>query len=415
MGSLEKNIIYNMDCLEGLKTLPDNSVDSIITDPPYELGFMEKAWDKSGIAYNVELWAECLRVLKPGGHLLSFGGSRTYHRMVCAIEDAGFEIRDTIMYLYGSGMPKGYNIAKGIEGLLTKGSSNTTAFKDLSKKNEKKQTIGLNKMNYVQDARPANYEQGGCFDLDATTEEAKNWEGWNTTLKPAHEPIVVARKPISEKNIATNILKWGVGGINIDACRVEHNEKVKTTKRNGRKDAAVLNDESCGFDNTKNVMASADPKGRFPSNIILDEVAATMLDEQSGERKAGGKVKGTEPSHTGQNGIYNTYGRVENQPYGDTGGASRFFYTSKASKKERGNDNDHPTVKPQALITYLLKLVTPPNGIVLDPFMGSGTLAVCCTKEGNFNYVGFEREKHYCEIAEKRIKEVIEGDNDGSK
>jgi len=167
------NTIVHIDCIEGMKRLKDNSIDSIITDPPYELGFMGKSWDSTGIAYNVDVWKECLRVLKPGGHLLSFGGSRTYHRMACAIEDAGFEVRDQIMWIYGSGMPKSYNIAKGIEGLLTTGSSNTKDYKKLNKKNVRTESTGFHKMHFEHGDRPADYGDNIKFDLDATTNEAK--------------------------------------------------------------------------------------------------------------------------------------------------------------------------------------------------------------------------------------------------
>jgi len=346
--ALELNLIYNMDCREGLKLLEDNSIDSIVTDPPYELGFMGKSWDKTGIAYNVELWHECLRVLKPGGHLLAFGGTRTYHRMACAIEDAGFEIRDCIQWLYGTGFPKSHNISKAID----------------KKLGAEREVVGYTK------GRSSPIHGGGqSVGKDdpvtvSATPESQEWDGWGTCLKPANEPIVLARKPISEKTIAENVMKWGTGGLNIDGCRLNTLPRKTGTK--------PTSDGPTGTGNTlvgssKNRQAEYDMlnKGRFPANVILDEEAGKLLDEQKG-------------------------------------GASRFFYCAKASKKERGEGNNHPTVKPLSLIKYLVTLVTPPDGVCLDPFEGSGTHALACINLG-FNFIGFELNKDYYNIAIARI------------
>ena len=389
---LELNKIHNIDCLDGLKLLDDNSIDSIVTDPPYELGFMGKAWDSTGIAYNVEVWQECLRVLKPGGHLLAFGGTRTYHRMACAIEDAGFEIRDQIQWIYGSGFPKSYNISKGIDKKQGAEREVVGEYKHPTAKNGKRTG---SKSPFQAEDSPLD----GSYQITtSTTNEAKQWDGWGTALKPANEPIVVARKPLSEKTVAENVLKWGTGGININDCRVG-----ETGARNNgskpREDGYAKNDIYGKYKPTERVDYN---QGRFPANVILDEEAGKMMDEQSGERKAGGKVKGSEPSKTGQNGIYHIWERVENQPFNDTGGASRFFYCAKASKKERGEGNNHPTVKPISLIKYLITLVTPPDGICLDPFEGSGTHSIAC-KELDFQYIGFELDEKYCQIAETRL------------
>lgn len=346
-----------MDCLDGMKLLDDNSVDSIVTDPPYELGFMGKKWDSTGIAYNVELWKECLRVLKPGGHLLAFGGTRTYHRMTCAIEDAGFEIRDCIMWIYGSGMPKSHDISKAIDKKLG-------AERKVIARKKKLQSYGYEGNNVYG----GDVDRGGIQEITApATPEAQQWAGWGTCLKPAHEPIVVARKPISEKTVAENVMKWGTGGLNIDGCRLNTLPRKTGTK--------PTSDEATGTGNTlvgssKNRQAEYDMlnKGRFPANVILDEEAGKLLDEQKG-------------------------------------GASRFFYCAKASKKERGEGNIHPTVKPLSLIKYLITLVTPPGGICLDPFEGSGTHALAC-KDLGFNYIGFELDKTYYNIAIKRISDI---------
>ena len=450
------------DCIKEMKKLPENSVDAIITDPPYGLEFMGKEWDKfekkkrfgikgeegendlkvkknfkvlprfyksdsSQLQQFCYSWAiECLRVLKPGGFLLSMGGTRTYHRLVCGIEDAGFEIRDTIMWLYGSGFPKSLNIGKQVD-------------KIQGNKRESKGIVkGMGtRPNVLEFAdRPIKNK----FEL---TEGNSEWEGWGTALKPACEPIVVARKPLSEKNVALNVLKWGTGGINIDACRIEHNEKVKETNRKERQSETWK--EGSGFKNEEVTLASANPQGRFPANIIFDEESGKMLDEQTGELKSGSGAikKATAKGYQG-----NDYG-VESRPIGtemishnDKGGASRFFYCAKASKSERnfgcedfetkakceidkmggekcsmktgsGNErnvaykNNHPTVKPIALMEYLIKLVSKEGAVVLDPFLGSGTTLLACYKL-NRNGIGIEKEEEYIKICKARIKPFLE-------
>jgi DNA modification methylase len=385
---LELNKIYNMDCLEGMKLLDDNSVDSIVTDPPYELGFMGKKWDSTGIAYNIELWEECLRVLKPGGHLLAFGGTRTYHRMACAIEDAGFEIRDQMQWIYGSGFPKSHDISKAIDkklGAERKVLGVSPNWRESKRDREKDGKMEVRGKNAGLITKPA-------------TLKAKQWEGWGTCLKPANEPIVLARKPISEKTIADNVLKWGTGGINIDGCRIPTED-----------DLGRLNKSSATWGTYGNGASSqygkpVEEQGRFPANVILDEEAGRMLDQQSGSVSYGNKSGGYSYSDR----QYAVQGFVKDckpkapSNYGDSGGASRFFYCAKASKKERGEGNNHPTVKPLSLIKYLITLVTPPNGICLDIFEGSGTHALAC-KELGFNYIGFELDKEYYRIATERI------------
>lgn len=345
-------LIINGDCIEEMRKLDDNSVDSIVTDPPYELGFMGKSWDSAGIAYNIDVWREALRVLKPGGHLVAFSGTRTYHRMACAIEDAGFEIRDQMQWLYGSGMPHGQDISKAIN-------KKEGAKRPLS---EVQRPIGGK--NGVYSGNGNKWQE---TTKEPQTENAIKWSGWNTALRPANEPIVVARKPLSEKTVVANVMRWGTGGLNIDKSRIV-------------------------------------PQGRFPANVLFDESAAAILDEQSGVLKSG-KVK-----PEGFKGDYkaNVYGKFANNcidpstVYGDSGGASRFFYCSKASKRERGEDNVHPTVKPLKLMEYLVTLVTPPNGTVLDPFAGSGTTGIAAKNKG-FDFIGIEQDAHYCEIARGRI------------
>ncbi|SPF51188.1 hypothetical protein SBF1_50072 [Candidatus Desulfosporosinus infrequens] len=386
------------DCLEVMKGIPANSIDSGVTDAPYELGFMGKSWDNTGIAYNVAMWKEFLRVLKPGGYLLSFGGSRTYHRMACAIEDAGFEIRDQIMWIYGSGFPKSYNIAKGIEGKLLYGSANTKDYCKLEKTNFQQQGMGFNNIHLEQGDRPASYELGGTFDLDAQTDEAKQWDGWGTALKPAHEPIVVARKPLSEKTVAANVLKWGTGGININDSRIGTNDDRGRPPR-------TPNTVYGNGKGTNLTESQSNPLGRFPANIIFDEVAAAVLDEQTGILKSGTGAKKGVSSKGYQANAYARESRPEGTEmisYGDSGGASRFFYCAKASKRERGEGNNHPTVKPLDLMKYLIKLVTPQGGTVLDPFIGSGTTALAAKGVG-CHFIGIDKEKAYAGIARARI------------
>ena len=414
------NLIINADSLTALREMPENSVYSVVTDPPYGLSFMGKKWDYD--VPSVELWKEVFRVLKPGAFLLSFAGTRTYHRMAVNIEDAGFEIRDMISWLYGSGFPKSLNIGKQI---------------DKINGNEREEYI--EKRNGGGIKKKQSYEGG--FEVNSGERLASKgnsaWEGWGTALKPACEPIVVARKPLSEKNIASNVLKWGTGGINIDGCRIEHNEPLKEANRSGRKNASVMNDDSCGFDNTKNTLASASPNGRFPANIILDEEAGKILDEQTGNlgKSSGGKgVKSMGALGDSKYGKYNKKLGENAGGLGDSGGASRFFYCAKAGKKERNigceelegkpidiqqphnskdleerykmtSKNNHPTVKPIKLMQYLVRLVTPKGAICLDPFLGSGTTACACIKEG-MNYIGIEREADYIKIINARIKAV---------
>lgn len=383
--------LHNGDCLNILKMMIEDEVfvDSIVTDPPYELGFMGRSWDSTGIAFQKETWELCFKVLKPGGHLLAFSGSRTYHRMAVAIEDAGFEIRDQVMWLYGSGFPKSMNIGKVID-----------------KKNR---------------------------------EIMNEYKGWGTALKPAHEPLVLARKPLSEKSVVDNVLKHRTGGINIDECRVEGNDakypdtnpdfrdqgrqskenmgidklsfgqtenvKRKMVVRKSRTDDSVFNNGNSSFKAENALYADADPRGRFPSNVM----------------------------HDGSDSIKELF---EDK--------SRYFYCAKTSKVERNQgldnlptkkassmpgrrnpddmkdskiDNDvtgrfvtqkkniHPTVKPIKLMKYLCRLITPKGGTVLDPFMGSGSTGMAA-KEENFEFVGIEKEEEYFNIATARIESV---------
>jgi site-specific DNA-methyltransferase (adenine-specific) len=431
-------IIYAGNNLEVLPELASNSVDSIVCDPPYELGFMGKSWDNSGIAYSVELWRECLRVLKPGGHLLAFGGTRTWHRLAVAIEDAGFEIRDNIAWLYGSGFPKSLNIAKSIEAKLTTGSGNKTAFKKLAGEQVERGNWGINSSGMVQNYRPSNYDETAgatrLGKLEATTDEAKQWDGWGTALKPAHEPIVVARKPLIG-TVAQNVMKYGTGGINVDATRigyVSEQDRASATPQGQPRNHEYFGkqgQEAPRNDNTK---------GRFPANIILDETTAELLDEQTATLKgATSRTERTNPAPFTPHGT-STGELIPSSVYGDSGGASRFFYVAKASKRDRnegldelpevrhadrnstdgvGGDNPrnrtnqakqnfHPTVKPTALMQYLVRLVTPEGGTVLDPFTGSGSTGKAAILEGK-QFIGIELTEEYLPIIAGRLEHAI--------
>jgi len=400
------------NCLELLAEMPDNSVDSIVTDPPYELGFMGKSWDNSGIAYNVELWSQALRVLKPGGHLLAFGGSRTYHRLASAVEDAGFEIRDQIMWLYGSGFPKSLDVSKAID--KAAGAERSRVPFDGG--------IASGHGNYGG-GNSVPVKHGTKQENSPATLEAQQWQGWGTALKPAHEPIVVARKPLIG-TVATNVLTYGTGALNIDGSRVGSEETITR----GRSAGGTY---ELGLNNPQFIQINA---GRWPANVIHDGSEEVL---ERFPMTGGGKYK--EPTARVRNngvglGSDDERDGLSNAPdnYGDSGSAARFFYCAKASKSERNaglgelpkqeqqgsykfrtdgsldgketepKANIHPTVKPIALMRYLVKLVTPPNGTVLDPFLGSGTTAVAAILEG-FNWMGCEMTEDYWPIIEARV------------
>lgn len=403
--------LFHGDCLKVLPTLEENSVDSIVTDPPYELGFMGKKWDASGVAFNVNVWREAYRVLKPGGHLLAFSGSRTYHRMAVAIEDAGFEIRDQIMWVYGSGFPKSMAIDKqldkhlGVEREIV--GRNPNSRENSTKDNTLFESGTVGKTDYI--TKPSS-------------EEAKKWEGWGTALKPAHEPIVLARKPL-EGTVVNNILTYGVGGINIDDSRVPGEaipiNKLEMWSGFGEKIKPEYEQEM-------------NNKGRFPANLIHDgseEVTELFPRAKGGAypAKRGKAVSTTFASGQETEGGF--------RAMGDDGSAARFFYCAKANKRDRNDgldgfevkrpdtrtktgmgtfdekgvaaqSNHHPTVKPIALMQYLVRLITPPTGIVLDPFMGSGSTGKACMYEG-FSFIGIDQSEEYVKISQARIDFAI--------
>ena len=383
--------LFNDDCLNVLKTMDNNSIDSCVTDPPYGLSFMGKSWD-----YDVpqkKVWEEVFRVLKPGAHLLAFFGSRTYHRGVVQIEDAGFEIRDQIMWLYGSGFPKSHNIGKAIDKI--KGASRKVIGKTTGS--------GMTKSNVKQGAQKRNVTEWDVVDDNPVSEEAKQWNGWGTALKPAHEPIVVARKPITQ-TVAKNVLEYGTGALNIDECRVETNPEVDDLRLGGKgswKTEKMAQNVYEGGYAGKEVESSA--LGRWPANVIhdgSDEVVSQFPDALGQLADLSNHNK----SRKSPNGIFGEMGSAADHPkrIETNKNASRFFYCAKASKSDREDGNNHPTVKPTELMKYLCRLVTPPNGIVLDPFMGSGSTGKAALQEG-FKFVGIEMNKEYYEIAQNRL------------
>ena len=424
----EGNYIYHGDNIQVLRTLPDNSVDSVVTDPPYGLKFMGKKWDYD--VPSVELWKECYRVLKPGGYLLSFGSSRTYHRMAVKVEDAGFEIRDQIMWVYGSGFPKSHNVGLSIDKLLGHP--------------DRGHRIATASRIHPDGTFEPNGEK--LIPYVTKSEEAKPFEGFGTALKPAHEPIVMARKPF-KGSVAKNVLMWNTGGININDCRVEFEETknpatnplfrqendYKMPKKGEASNGVV------SFTSSKNKISLL---GRFPANIIFDEAAGTLLDEQSGQSKSS-PTKGhiRKGNVTGDNrtrisaGLYGDGNWIEGSNFSDKGGASRFFYCPKPSRKEKdegltieasiikgrdeGQDsmnvpqklrstkrkNIHSTVKPVKLMQYLIRLVTPIGGCTIDPYFGSGTSGKSALREQkDYKFIGIEKEKEYFNIAVERCQ-----------
>lgn len=418
-------ILYNDDCLNAMRRLEDNSVDSIVTDPPYGLSFMGKKWDYD--VPSVEIWAECLRVLKPGGHLLAFAGTRTQHRMAVRIEDAGFEIRDMIAWVYGSGFPKSLDVSKSIDKAAGVARGTTPDFRN-----------GPNTKPTKGDKYSGGYDGQENIDGGPATAAAQQWQGWGTALKPALEPITVARKPLVG-TVAENVLAHGTGGLNIDGCRVAHvtvgdgslalNPHLRTHINGGNGGHVIAHE-------TERRVVTPHETGRWPANLIHDGSDEVM--------KLFPSVKTGVCPADGAGGYQGGLQRRDSRPAmngGDSGSAARFFYCAKASKRDRDEGlegfalrkvetmnsysapsegrtadknggpraNIHPTVKPTDLMRYLCRLVTPPGGMVLDPFMGSGSTGKAAMLEG-FQFIGCEMSPEYMEIAKARIEAAIPKD-----
>lgn len=372
------------DCLIEMMRMEPNSIDFIITDPPYGLHFMGKDWD--GKVPSVDIWQEALRVAKPGAMLAAFGGSRTHHHLMIALEKAGWEIRDVVMFLYGSGFPKSLNIGKAID----------------KAKGEIREVIGRKegerykyefKSDFNEENKTSRLGRGDAGILTAPSSDlAKTFDGFGTALKPAYEPIIIAMKPL-DGTFAQNAEKWGVAGINVDESRIPSELPEGRLRHGGGKHSEHIKQLN---PDARNEI----PSGRWPANVILDEEAGAMLDEQSGISKSSNAIRKNNRPLANCLGKYNP---DETHGFNDSGGASRFFYCAKASSRERGEGNSHPTVKPIALMKYIIKLLAPPGDpILLDPFAGSGSTLIAA-KELGVRFIGIEKEKEYCEIAERRL------------
>lgn len=411
------------DCREVIKTVAEASIHAVVTDPPYSLvsiqkrfgkpgqapaqhgtdglyrrasaGFMGQQWDTGETAHDPAFWVEVYRVLRPGAHIVAFGGTRTYHRMVCAIEDAGFEIRDQLGWAYGSGFPKSHNVGKALDKMA--GATRETIRERYTVKRIKPGATvvregawGKQDISYTAtDSRPA-------------TDAARQWDGWGTALKPAWEPICLARKPLSG-TVAETVLQHGTGALNIDGCRIETTDDL-----NGGTYIGELRDpgpQRCleNQNRKRGIGEFVQPDGRWPANLVHDgseEVLAAFPDAP-GQQRYVGPEHGDRPSR----GIYGDFGaRPPNEPRGDAGSAARFFYSAKADADDRC-DSKHPTVKPVALMRWLVRLITPPTGIVLDPFAGSGTTGVACLREG-FDSILIEREDQYVKDIRHRLAKL---------
>jgi DNA modification methylase len=478
-------ILYAGDCIEVMARMPEASVDAIVTDPPYGLEFMGKDWDGFGTPLGFQTWSEAwareaFRVLKHGGHLLAFAGTRTYHRMASGVEDAGFEIRDCIAWMYGSGFPKSLDVSKAID--KTNGESGrafkftawmqTTGVTARQINNATATQMGNHYLTHpTQPAIPTaalwkvirplcgvvpawvdelvdrieaerevigerDVPEGHAFAgpahggdssnktvniTTAATPAAQKWNGWGTALKPAYEPIVVARKPLTG-TVAQNVLEHGTGALNIDATRIGYasdadKEQALDGDAFNRKDTSDKGwSRPWMEDADKIARMNAEAKaraqnGRWPANIALDETAAKMLDQQSGHQKDGTAIQRNltdSGSQLGHVTVKPPTQRGEDVGYGGAGGASRFFYTAKASRQDRnagGADNTHPTVKPTELMRWLIRLVTPPGGIILDPFGGSGSTGLAARAE-NARCILIEREPEYLEIIRQRLSQL---------
>jgi DNA modification methylase len=424
------------DCMDLLPNLPRDYFDSCVTDPPYHLtsvvkrfgkegaapakfgtdgvftrssaGFMGRTWDGGNIAQQPEMWREVYEVMKPGAYLLAFGGTRTFHRMAVAIEDAGFDIRDCLMWLYGTGFPKSHDVSKGIDKHF--GAERTEVIgpkPGLHSRGQHKMQDGWHRPWMDDESAVAN----GMMQTAPATSEAAEWEGWGTALKPAFEPIIMARKPLIG-TVAENVLQFRTGAINIDECRIPTtdslgggNEKAETigqfTNEGWRRPWMDDPDASEAFAaKVRANVARAEVLGRWPANVIHDgsDEVLECFPQAPGQQ---GDLVGHDKDRPTKHAFGNMAPANDHLKRGDSGSAARFFYCAKATKADRAGSS-HPTVKPLALMRYLVKLVTPPGGVVLDPFAGSGTTLQAAIDSG-FEVIGIEREPEYIADIKRRL------------
>lgn len=430
--------VHAGDCADAIKTIADNSIDAVVTDPPYSLtsivkrfgktalgnetctsdrsrkgadgyarfakGFMGKAWDNGSTAFSVDFWAEVWRVLKPGAHVVVFGGTRTYHRLACAIEDAGLEVRDQLAWCYGTGFPKSHDVAKGIDRNL--GIERPKIRVD-AREVRNATSIGGGRDGLEGATRPwieAALERGYH---EAVSDEAVSWRGWGTALKPAWEPICLARKPLSEPTVAANVHRWGTGAINIGACRIETDEDQRRPSSGGDNGLAGTSTFKI---RERRVEDQARASGRWPANLVLED-CPEVRDAFPAE-SGGGSV-----SNGGGNAIANVYSGYKigrsTVSHNDSGSAARFFYSAKADADDRLGSR-HPTVKPLDLMQWLCRLITPKGGTILDPFSGTGTTGEAAYREG-FNAVLIEREAEYLSDIERRMKLCLAGPDERAR
>lgn len=424
-------VVHEGDCVALANDGREHVFDAIVCDPPYELtsivkrfgkngsapakfgsdgrftrlsgGFMGQKWDSTGVSFDPATWAALLRVAKPGAHLIAFGGTRTFHRLMVAIEDGGWDVRECLMWLYGTGFPKSHDVSKGIDAMFGAErevvGTRTSAFGTATPGGVWNERFGDGGPGLWVGSDPKEVALRG----GAVSDEAKRWEGWGTALKPAWEPIVLARAPLSEPTIAANVLKWGTGAINIEATRIGTTREVPASLSKNKTPNGIFGEYGGGHPKELNPNV-----GRWPANVVLDEIAAARLDVEVGERHSSGVYNAQDHGYV-PNGIGFGGKGTPATMYADKGGPSRFFYTAKASASERaladGTRHNHPTTKPVSLMRWLVRLVTPPNGIVLDPFAGSGSTGVAVLQEG-FRFVGIDLTPEYAKIARKRLAEV---------
>ncbi len=405
-------VVYLGDNRTIMPQLESEQFHTVVTDPPYELGFMGRKWDSTGIAYSIPMWQDVIRIAKPGAHLLSFGGTRTWHRIACAVEDAGWHIRDMVMWVYGSGYPKGTNVSKAIDKELgaERGKTRTPMAPESSVWMDK---IGATRP-WKEEAKRIGYHE---HDSDEPiTDAAKQWDGWNTCLKPAVEPIILARKPLPG-TVAQCVLEHATGAMNVDACRVESpGEPVNTDKppKQYTSSGSGIYNFNSGTAGTVSMSGGhygyRRKDGRWPANFIHDgseEVLSLFLQSQSSSQEM--PLPLTPGDSVGQ--AHGNNGRSTVRGHDDHGSAARYFYTAKANKDDRPHGKGatvHPTVKPLDLMQYLIRLVCVPGGTVLDLFMGSGSTGCAAILEG-MRFVGIEQSQEYADIAVGRIKLALAG------